>query len=648
MGAVVIIFTLSLFAELVESFYLPGMYPLAHPTNSTLSAKVNSLTSVATSLPFSYYSLPFCEPPDGIKKADENFGEMLSGDLIENSPYKFRMLVTEHTVKVCDSRPLTADDIEHFRMRVEDMYMVNLLLDNLPVTTALIENNPGNIVTGFPIGFVRDGNTYVYNHLIFKVLVHHYSESGMGRPISVGDSAIDVIEDPGASSTNNTGYLVVGFEVAACSIARETDSKAANYSHLPSIDCVGAQPQLLKEGVKLVYTFDVLWEKSDIAWASRWDAYLKMNGNQVHWFSILNSIMVIAFLAGMVFVILLRSVHRDLAKIEQMDKEEAAQMAEESGWKLVVGDVFRPPSSPGMLCIVVGNGVQILCMAAVTIFFAALGFMSPASRGALLMGMVVLYLLLGIVAGYMAARLWVTLTGLPEGSVSLALKVSTFFPGISAIMLMSLNFLLWGSGSTGAVPLAVFFELFALWFLISVPLTIVGTVHGMRAERIVFPVRTNQIPRQIPEQKYPSWLLALGGGILPFGTLYIELFFIMSSMWMERVYYGFGFLFIVLILLVLVCAEVAVVFTYLQLTMEDYRWWWRSFLASGSVALYASLYSINYLVVELHRMSGTLSTIIYLGYSFMMVLAIFLSTGAVGFLASAYFVHYLFSSVKLD
>jgi len=97
-----------------------------------------------------------------------------------------------------------------------------------------------------------------------------------------------------------------------------------------------------------VFTFDVLWEKSDIHWASRWDAYLKMNGDQVHWFSILNSIMVITFLAGMVFVILLRSVHRDLAKIEQMDKAGAAQMAEESGWKLVVGDVFRTPPLPGV------------------------------------------------------------------------------------------------------------------------------------------------------------------------------------------------------------------------------------------------------------------------------------------------------------
>eukprot|EP00475_Leptophrys_vorax_P002615 TRINITY_DN11474_c0_g3_i1.p2 TRINITY_DN11474_c0_g3~~TRINITY_DN11474_c0_g3_i1.p2 ORF type:complete len:300 (+),score=28.48 TRINITY_DN11474_c0_g3_i1:39-902(+) len=287
-------------------------------------------------------------------------------------------------------------------------------------------------------------------------------------------------------------------------------------------------------------------------------------------------------------------------------------------------------------------------MATITIFFAALGFMSPASRGALLMGVVFLYLLLGVAAGYVAARLWVTLTGLTDGAVQLAFKVACFFPGICAIVLTAINFMLWGTGSTGAVPLTLFFYLFFLWFVISVPLTIAGTRAGMRAERITYPVRTNQIPREVPEQSYSPWLLIIGGGILPFGTLYIELFFIMSSMWMQRIYYGFGFLFVVLILLMVVCAEVAVVFTYLQLTMEDYRWWWRSFFASGAVALYVFLYSINYLIVDLHRMHGALSNIIFMCYSVLMTLAIFLATGAVGFFSSAYFVYYIFSSVKLD
>ena len=34
-------------------------------------------------------------------------------------------------------------------------------------------------------------------------------------------------------------------------------------------------------GAKIVYTYDVYWEESDIAWSSRWDAYLKMHGGPV-------------------------------------------------------------------------------------------------------------------------------------------------------------------------------------------------------------------------------------------------------------------------------------------------------------------------------------------------------------------------------
>ncbi|ONM11900.1 Transmembrane 9 superfamily member 12 [Zea mays] len=196
--------------------------------------------------------------------------------------------------------------------------------------------------------------------------------------------------------------------------------------------------------------------------------------------------------------------------------------------------------------------------------------------------------------------------------------------------------------------ISLFFTLLALWFCISVPLTLIGGLLGTRAASIDYPVRTNQIPREIPERKFPPWLLVLGAGTLPFGTLFIELFFILSSIWLGRFYYVFGFLFIVLFLLVIVCGEVSLVLTYMHLCVEDWKWWWKAFFASGSVAFYVFLYSINYLVFDLRSLSGPVSATLYLGYSLIMALAIMLSTGAIGFLLSFYFVHYLFSSVKID
>ena len=77
----------------------------------------------------------------------------------------------------------------------------------------------------------------------------------------------------------------------------------------------------------------------------------------------------------------------------------------------------------------------------------------------------------------------------------------------------------------------------------------------------------------------------LVGGILPFGAVFIELFFIMSSVWLQRFYYVFGFLALVMLILLVTCAEIAIVLAYFQLCNEDYHWWWRSFLNSGAAGV---------------------------------------------------------------
>ncbi|KAL0694116.1 hypothetical protein Bca4012_061296 [Brassica carinata] len=641
--------------QLGFAFYLPGSYPHKYEVGDYLNVKVNSLTSIETEMPFSYYSLPFCQPSEGIKDSAENLGELLMGDRIENSPYRFKMFKNESEIFLCQTEKLSGDGFKLLKKRIDEMYQVNPMLDNLPAIRYTKKDGYVLRWTGYPVGIKVQDVYYVFNHLKFKVLVHKYEEAAnVARVMGTGDAA-EVIPTLGKNKdSDEPGYMVVGFEVVPCSFAHNGDStkKLKMYERYTTpIKCDSTSVSMsVKEGQSIVFSYEVSFEESDIKWPSRWDAYLKMEGSKVHWFSILNSLMVITFLAGIVLVIFLRTVRRDLTRYEELDKEAQAQMNEElSGWKLVVGDVFRAPSNPSLLCVMVGDGVQILGMAVVTILFAALGFMSPASRGTLITGMLFFYMILGIAAGYVAVRLWRTIgCGEHRGWMSVAWKAACFFPGIAFLILTTLNFLLWGSHSTGAIPFSLFVILILLWFCISVPLTLIGGYFGARAPHIEFPVRTNQIPREIPAQKYPSWLLVLGAGTLPFGTLFIELFFIMSSIWMGRVYYVFGFLFVVMILLVVVCAEVSLVLTYMHLCVEDYKWWWKSFFASGSVAIYIFIYSINYLVFDLKSLSGPVSATLYLGYSLFMVLAIMLATGTVGFLSSFWFVHYLFSSVKLD
>ncbi len=64
-------------------------------------------------------------------------------------------------------------------------------------------------------------------------------------------------------------------------------------------------------------------------------------------------------------------------------------MQKNFGWKLVHGDVFRPPTAIMLLSVLSGTGLQLLMMVFVTLVFACLGFLSPPNRGALVKAIVV-------------------------------------------------------------------------------------------------------------------------------------------------------------------------------------------------------------------------------------------------------------------
>ena len=80
-------------------------------------------------------------------------------------------------------------------------------------------------------------------------------------------------------------------------------------------------------------------QPSDVRWASRWDTYLLMMDDQIHWFSIINSLMIVLFLSGMVAMIMMRTLHRDISNYNQLETAEEVQ--DETGWKLVRALVCR-------------------------------------------------------------------------------------------------------------------------------------------------------------------------------------------------------------------------------------------------------------------------------------------------------------------
>merc|ERR1719162_2611771 len=215
-----------------------------------------------------------------------------------------------------------------------------------------------------------------------------------------------------------------------------------------------------------------------------------------------------------------------------------------------------------------------------------------------------LFTFMGMLAGYITARFYKLFNG--DDWKLTTMLTACLYPGLFFMIFFVLNLFIWGQKSSGAVPFTTMFALLVLWFGISVPLVFLGSYFGFRKPATTLPVRTNQIPRQIPAQPWfiQPLFTSLVGGVLPFGAVFTELFFIMSSLWQHQFYYLFGFLALVLVILIVTCAEISIALTYFQLTSEDYNWWWRSFFSSASSAIYVFLYSILYFTSRLQIEKG--------------------------------------------
>jgi len=398
---------------------------------------------------------------------------------------------------------------------------------------------------------------------------------------------------------------------------------------------------------EVIWTYSVFWQKSDIKWASRWDPYLKMQDPQIHWFSIMNSFMIVLFLTGMVAMILMRALHKDFRRYNQDDPEMLEVQQEETGWKLVHGDVFRKPANPSIFAALVGTGVQVFAMALLTLVFAALGFLSPANRGALMTTLLLLFVFMGVFAGYYSARTY-KMFGEHDWKKN-TLITSSLFPGTCFMIFFVLNCFIAGEKSSGAVPFGTMFAILVLWFGISVPLVFLGAWFGYRKDPPELPTKVNQLRRDIPQQPWymQQRFSVLVGGVLPFGAVFIEVFFIMSSVWLHRFYYMFGFLFIVYVILIITSAEITIVMCYFQLCSEDYQWWWRSYFTAGSSAVYLFFYSILYFFTKLD-ITPFISGLLYFGYMFLVSLAFFVITGTIGHVATFAFVRIIYGSIKIE
>ena len=297
-----------------SGFYVPGVAPHEFKKGDPIEIQAVKMTSVRTQIPYDYYSLPFCEPA---KKhyVPENLGEILRGDRIVNTGYIAHMNVKATCEVLCGKKKFSKEEAVLMAKRINEDYSVHMIIDNLPGSTKFfLEDGTEQYEPGYKLGKLVNGKIYLNNHLRLVISYNH-------------DEAKDI-------------YRVVGFDVFAASIAA-VSSADGNKCTFPAKDKI--KPLLFNEtnANEVLFTYDVEWTPSTIKWASRWDKYLKMSNVQVHWFAIMNSTVIVLFLTGILAMIIIRTLRRDIANYNKDDDIEEA--IEETGWKLVHGDVFRPP-----------------------------------------------------------------------------------------------------------------------------------------------------------------------------------------------------------------------------------------------------------------------------------------------------------------
>jgi len=653
--------------KLTTAFYLPGVNPQSFAEGDTVKLKVNKMTSTKTLLPVDYYRLPFCAPEGGPKMDNENLGEFLAGDRIESSPYRLKMKTEMYCEQLCitnlgraEKRGVSPNKVVR---AIRKQYHNNWIVDNLSAASKAEDEE--TITTrywqGFPVGFVATDTkkAYIHNHVNIEIMYHAVeTEENKYRivrftvePFSI-EHKFEAKEDDDDDDATEEGtekpieFAKINNPIASC------NPKASKKEHT-NFDMVTAEGQMPQEASgQVLFTYDVTWiENKELHWASRWDIYLSMDDAipaKVHWLSIANSVVIVLVLSAMIAAILVRNLRRDFARYNRLaTDEEKAEDLEEFGWKLVHADVFRPPNySPLLFSVACGTGAQILCMVIFTIIFSTMGFLSPANRGALLMAELLLYVLLGSVAGYTTARLYKTFKGKTWQKATALTALG--FPGIAFGFFFFMDIVAFANGSTDAVPFTTMVVLLVLWFGISTPLVFFGAYFGYKQDPIEFPVNTSSIPRQIPDQ---PWFMGIPftlaiGGILPFGACFVELYFILGSMWMDQYYYVFGFLFLVFVILIITCAEITVLFCYFQLCGENYHWWWRSFSTAGSTAMYVFMYSVVYF--KQLEANSFATYMLYFGYMGLTSLGLFLMTGFIGVLSCLWFNKTIFASIKID
>ncbi|ODQ66399.1 endomembrane protein 70 [Nadsonia fulvescens var. elongata DSM 6958] len=616
----------TILANFCNGFYIPGWSKTLYKISDKVPLLVNKITSDATQLPYAYKDLPFvCELKGSKKGIPLNLGQTLRGDRTWQSDYILEFGIEKESQVLC-TKQVKNEGLRKADELIRANYVVEWFVDNLPGATTFVSTDRTQIhyAAGFPLGFVSEDNqAYLNNHV---TLIIRYRNS----------------------TVNANEYSIVGFEVYPKSLA---SSSAGTATETPFI----IDPELETSVIPFSYT--VYWkENRNVNWANRWSLYFTETSAslKIHWFSIINSLCLTAFLTLVTAVVIIKTLNRDIESynknIEGEIEGDKNLNLETTGWKLVHADVFRPPVHTSSLASLIGSGVQVFLVVSTLIGLSCVGILNPSYRGGLETYAIALFSLAGIVSGYVSARVYKNLNG--NTWLKNAMYTAILVPSIIFGLVLILNMFVWSQSSSNALPFGTITALAALWCLIATPLVIIGAYFGeKKGNTLLKKFKVSANPRPIPRQ--PRFLrlfsMILVCGMIPFAVIFIELRFILKNIWHDKsgYYYIYGFLALVFIMSLTTVFETAIVSTYMQLNHENYHWWWRSLLIGSGSAVWVFMYSVFYVYFKLD-IDGFVSYVLFFGYSLIGSILYGLITASAGFIASYCFVRQIYGNIKVD
>lgn len=427
---------------------------------------MNKVYSDTSQLQYAYFDLPFVCPPTGYKHHGSSFasghsvplnlGEVLRGDRIKTSDLEINMGEDIDCQYLCD-RVIGRKEAQWAQQLIEGEYVTEWILDNLPGATSFVtvDRSRKYYAAGFKLGekafdpAAGKERYYFYNHhtLVVRWRPAPGRAGDNGGKVVVGFEVYVKSIDGG--QRNETGCpLDVSGDHDPLSLYIPRNSSGLREQYVDS-SYIPEEVTDMEDGATMTipYTYSVYFrEELDVEWASRWDLYFndQAESSFTHWLAIINSLIISGILGAVCIVIWSRTMQGDvkgrgdgvleearlritkrekkqpssglLEKIADAGPEDDLSSDEEpleeiTGWKLLHGDVFRPPPCGGLLAPLLGSGMQLVFMVVGLLALSTAGILNPSWRGGFWSVGVGLFVFAGGVSGYFSARIYKTFGG---------------------------------------------------------------------------------------------------------------------------------------------------------------------------------------------------------------------------------------------